>query len=218
MSHQQALIASVAATVSGPIQVQQKIVKVTTGNPTATLDVPVTEGNVLITKVVYSNIEDSPLVTSNPSGTTFNTAIVASGGLNANISYWAAHGVGGDTSVTTNMGGGLTEVVMVVEEWSGVALSAPSVAKDKTDVANATVTTESVDSATNSLVVAVAGWTANDYSSGPTNSFTRGLHDGGNGFFLESAYRVMPGGIADTGWTLSAGISWATAIAVFDAP
>ncbi len=68
-------------------------------------------------------------------------------------------------------------------------------------------------------MVAIGAWTANDYSSGPTNSFTRLTQTGGGAVFQESAYLIQAAVTAkSTGWSLTAGINWAADIFVFGAP
>jgi len=103
---------------------------------------------------------------------------------------------------------------------SGLNNAVPDATNSNTAVANSTVTTNSVTPATASnLVVAVGAWTANDYSSGPTNGFTRLTQTGGGSVFQESAYLIQSAATAkSTGWGLTAGINWAAGIAVFGAP
>lgn len=104
-----------------------------------------------------------------------------------------------------------------VSEWSGLVNAEPEATGTSTATASDTVTTPSVTPRSEpSLVIAVGGWTADNYSTGPTNSFTRMTQSGGDAAWLESAYQVETDGAArTTGWGLTAGINWASAIAVF---
>jgi len=103
---------------------------------------------------------------------------------------------------------------------SGLNNAVPDATNSNTGVASSTVTTNSVTPATASnLVVAIGAWTVNDYSSGPTNGFTRLTQTGGGAVFQESAYLIQSSATAKSaGYTLTAGINWAAAIAVFGAP
>ncbi len=105
-------------------------------------------------------------------------------------------------------------------EWSGLSNAAPSATNSDFGLANPTVTTGSVVPTTaNNLVIGAGAWTANDYSTGPTNSFTRMTQTGGGTAWQEAAYLIQSSATSQsTGWGLSAGINWASAIAVFGAP
>jgi len=125
----------------------------------------------------------------------------------------------GVTSVTFDSGNEVRLNVSVIT-ISGLNNAMPDATNSNTGLASSTVTTNSVTPATASnLVVAIGAWTANDYSSGPTNSFTRLTQTGGGAVFQESAYLIQAAVTAkSTGWSLTAGINWAADIFVFGAP
>lgn len=133
---------------------------------------------------------------------------------------WWANGATGGSRNFTAVVVGVGTVSVNFSEWSNLKTGAATATNGNTAVASSTVTTNSVaSSAESSLVIAIGGWTANNYSSGPINGFTRMTQTGGTGAFQEGAYLINSGGVAkSTGWTLTLGINWAAAIAVFSAP
>ncbi len=105
-------------------------------------------------------------------------------------------------------------------EFSSLTNAAPESNNTNTGVSSSTVTTNSVTPASaNNLVLAVGGWTANDYQTGPTNSFIRLTPKANGTVDIEGAYLIQSSATANsTGWGLTAAINWAAGIAVFGAP
>lgn len=168
---------------------------------------------------------------SHPATTTVNavldsdavnfTQVALRTGSGVTTEIWALpNGLGGTAGVFIDSSGTVGEIWANLTEWSGLNNAGAEATNTNSGLASSTVTTNSVTPAsTRNLVIAVGGWTANDYVSGPTNSFTRMTPIGGTGTFQESAYLIQSSATArSTGWTLSAGINWAAAIAVFGGP
>lgn len=149
-------------------------------------------------------------------------AVDVSTGSNGD-SIWHGHNSSGSgTAVTvTASGRGSTSCSANISEWSGLTNANAEATNSNASGGNATVTTNSVTNiSANALIIAGSSWLANDYSSGPTNSFTRMTNsDNGGVTFHEAAYQIE-NSIASysTGWTLTAGLAWTAVIAVFGAP
>lgn len=220
--------ATATATVSGPTLVQQKTSSVATTSNTITLDTPYTAGNALIVCVSYSNAtaglgpnaitaiatspdgEDNLTQSSSGQGTSIATDVWYFTNLTANA----------DTQAIIVTQDGTTRMSVNVSEWHGLTDAPPDDENTNSALASSTVTTNSVTPVSaHNLVIAAGGWVLNDYSSGPTNSFTRMTSVGAGTTWQESAYLIQTSTTAkSTGWSLSAGINWAAAIAVFGAP
>lgn len=119
-----------------------------------------------------------------------------------------------DFEITTTSTG---RVSANISEWSGLKNAAPEDIDSDSALLSTAVTTPLVSpSSFSNLVIVGGGWTANNYSSGPTNSFTRLTQTGGVAVFQEAAYLIQAAASdASSGWTLTAGINWASVIAVF---
>lgn len=200
--------------VTGPTLIQQKAETDIRGTLTVSLDAPVTPGNLVVVCVSYVPTANS--VTDVNDGDVFIHQVQSRGtGIGADI--WTTIDTAGATDIDITQTSGVLRLSANVSEWSAVASGTAENGNDATGVASTTVTTGSVTplSAKN-LVIAVGGWTADDYSSGPTNSFTRMTPAGGGAIWQEAAYKIQSSAIAkSTGWTLTAGINWAAGVAVF---
>lgn len=214
--------ATATATISGPniILVQQAVA---TGaghnNITATFGAPTTVGNVIIACVDYS---DSDPVTNVDSPIDALIQQTESTGTGIATAIWSVVVSGAETNHKIYKAGDILRATVWFSEWSGLteSVSDADAVNGNTGLASSTVTTNSVTPlSANNLIIACGGWTADDYSTGPTNSFTRATAAGGGSVWLESAYKLQTSATAaSTGWTLTAGINWATAIASFGAP
>jgi len=111
-------------------------------------------------------------------------------------------------------------VSVQLSEWSGLNSAAPEATNSASGLLDASPATGSVTpTSANALIIGAGGWTANDYSTGPTNSFTRLTQTGGGAAWQEAAYQIESAVAArSTGWGLTAGVNWAAVIAAFGAP
>lgn len=220
--------ATATATVSGPTLVQQKTSSGTGTSTTITLDNPYTVGNALIVCISYSNavVSLSPnsigsVSTSPNSEDNFAQGPSSQGtSIATDIWYFTNLTASTDTQAIVVIQVGTTRMSINVSEWHGLTDAPPDDQNTNSALASSTVTTNSVTPlTTHNLVIAAGGWVLNDYSSGPTNSFTRMTNIGAGTIWQESAYLLQTSATAkSTGWSLSAGINWAAAIAVFGAP
>ncbi len=138
----------------------------------------------------------------------------------ARTEIWYIHNIAANqTGVTIDTDNEIT-MVLNASEWSGLNNAVPEATNTNTATASTTVTTNSVTpSSAANLIIGMGGWTANDYSSGPTNSFNRMTQTGVGAIFQESGYLIQSSATANsTGWTLTAGINWAASIAAFGGP
>lgn len=181
-----------------------------------TLAISPTAGNSLIAVVAYSALDSGPQIFLDVGGL-FALAVSKTGSIISAIYY--LHDIpSGIASIGFDTNSELGQL-MNVSEWSGLNNAAPTSTNNNSGTASSTVTTGSVTpTTTNNLVIGSGAWTADDYSSGPTNGFTR-LTAPPAVFFLgasEGAY-INQTAITtkSTGWGLSAGIDWAATIAVF---
>lgn len=215
MSTIQAILESYPAPVTGnaPALIQQAV-----GTNSVTISAPAS-GNSLIAQIAGGAADSITSITGG--GVTWSKAL-RKAGSSTSAEIWYGHGSSGSgTTITLNRSGRSPGPMCAnVSEWSGLNNAAPEATNNNSDVANAIVTTNSVTpSSTNALVVGNAVWTLNDYSTGPTNSFTRMTQTNITGAFIEEGYQIESSAIAySTGWTLTAGIAWAATIAAFGAP
>lgn len=207
--------ATATATVSGPILVQQKTGTFTGGALTVTFNTPLTAGSyvvALISLLGASDISDSSCSISTLQLDA--SATIAGTGLSSQIRISNGIVDGGETAVVFTLGhGGTGVLVMNVQEWSGFA-SAAANSNTNSDALSSTVTTNDVTPTFDSNVMfAVGAWTANSYSTGPTNGFTRLTPINGAGIYQEGAYLIQSSATnQSTGWTLTGGVSWTAAI------
>lgn len=201
--------------------VQQKVGHVSNGNMTITFDTSPTVGNMIIVCLDHVDTDSVNVALDNahPATPVETYSPVGVAGLANRLLFiydWGGEDV---TAVTFTAGVGLTPIVANVSEWSGLSPLTQEDQNSNSGVAGATVTTGSATPVSSgNLMIACGGWTANDYSSGPTNSFTRMTPDGTGAIWLEAAYKIQSSATAkSTGWTLTAGINWAAGIATFGA-
>lgn len=203
----------------GPTLVQQKTGSITDKTITFNFDAPVTASNAVIVCISYLNTTSVTAIDNG--GTASLVQQVVASGTGVATAIWSATNVtGGATDVNITLLD-TTDVVVNMSEWSGLSNAGAEAVNNDAAVLSSTVATGSVTPAsTRNLIIAVGAWTADDYSSGPTNSFTRMTQVGsGATTFQESAYRIQTSATArSTGWGLSAGVNWAAAIAAFGAP
>lgn len=132
--------------------------------------------------------------------------------------YYIHNITGGETgwSIGIDDPGRMTATFL---EFSGLLNQAPESVNSNSGTLSSTVTTGSVTpSSAANLIIAGGAWTANDYSTGPTNGFTRDTAVGGGVRYIESAHLIQSSATAQsTGWGLTLGINWAAVIAAFGA-
>lgn len=201
-----------------PALVQQAAITDSAGDAFGLAPVNFMTGNSIIAIVSHPSTETTDGVSLGP-----DTAILGPSATVAGIKVeiWYVHnGAGGSRSFEALTVSGSGRISINASEWSGLANAAPEGTNTNTGLLSSTVTTGSATpvSAAN-LVVGAGAWTANDYSSGPTNSFTRLTQTGGGLAWQEGAYLIQAAAtVNSTGWALTAGINWAAVIAVFGAP
>lgn len=208
---------------SGPQLVQQKTGTIVGATLTITMDAPLTAGNALFVCVSYaaassiSSIITGPgsLGTGSQDNTSSKTAIAN------DIWYFDTVGDGTETQIVVNQSSALMRMSVWVGEFSGIAPGNASEAKSADGQTASSSVSASVASpaSPNNLILASFGMVANDYSSGPTNGFTRATSIGSGSVFQEVGYKLqISADPASTTWTLTAGINWASAISAFGGP
>ncbi len=217
MSAIQALLASYPAGSTAPsiVLVQQKTATASSTSLSGSFNTPLTAGNSII--AVLSNNQGDPYnsVAVGAESLSLVKTIAASGAK----AIYAKHNVtGGETGFSLNIDdpGRINAIFM---EFSGLKNQAAESTNNNSGVASSTVTIGSVTpTSANNLIIGGGFWTVNDYSSGPTNGFTRATNVGGTGQFQEVAYLIQSAATANsTGWGLTAGINWEAVIAAFGA-
>lgn len=125
----------------------------------------------------------------------------------------------GDTFVTISATTSVSLKVSI-SEWSGLSNATVENEKQNATSLSSTVTTENtIPNSTNNLIIAVGGWTANNYSSGPSDGFTRMTPVGSLSAYQEVAYLVQSSADPkNTTWMLTAPLNSTTVIAAFGAP
>lgn len=208
---------------SGPVLVQQKTATGADGSAgiTATFDTPLVAGNSVIASISFVNVgapgfDNVPTLVGGGGAPLIITTGSTVTGVDTYI-YYLHNVTGGETALSFSMDTPVRASVNV-SEWRNLANLAPVDTDANSALASATVTTNSVTPThSTNLIIAVGGWTANNYLSGPINSFTRLTATGGGAAFQESAYLLQSSIAAtSTGWTLSVGVNWCAAIAAFD--
>lgn len=205
----------VAAPASGIALVQQAAGTSATGMLTITSGSVPTDSNALILCLSYlstDSLDGDPSIGGNAATLAASSTVA---GVTTDI--WYALGIiGGDPTTQAATVGG-TRLSGSLSEWSGLANEIP-VRTTNGAVASTTVDTIAVTpGAASNLVIAIGGWTANNYSSGPTNSFIRMTQTGGGAAWQEEAYKIQSAATdASTGWTLTLPINWTTVIAAFE--
>lgn len=135
---------------------------------------------------------------------------------------WFVHDISGGANskeilvTLNNPGGQELKVLLNAQEWSGLADATPSATNHNTGSSSGPSSNPVTPNAAVGLVITAAAWNANDYDSGPTNSFTRLTAAGAGAVWMESAYRIVSVvATYQTGWGLSASLDWAATIAAF---
>jgi hypothetical protein len=208
---------------AGPTLVQQKVAASVTNSTTVSVVFtnPVTAGSSVCACIGRNSTIGiiSVIMDGGGAETMTQAGTVASATL-TKLSIFYVHAVaGGETGFTVTYGS-TNRTAVNGQEWTGLTNATPEAFNKGTAVADANPATGSVTPVSaNNLLIGCGNWTLNDYSTGPTNGFTRLTPDGNTAAFLESAYLVQSSATTNsTGWTLSAGINWAAGIAVFGAP
>lgn len=126
---------------------------------------------------------------------------------------------GGDLTLTITATGS-PSLKVSISEWSGLNDAPVEDAQPFSDALSSAVQfPHYTPVSTNNLVIVVAGWTANNYSSGPTNGFTRMTPVGSLSAYQEVAYRVNTSATETRPtYALTAPVNYATVIAEFGAP
>lgn len=219
--HKPTPTATATATVAGPTLVQQKTGTNVGNTIQVTLDSETTPGNVIVVCVDYVPTANVIEGITDSTSNSYAQQVSATGTSIAS-DIWAVtdQGFGGNTVVTVTQTSVLLRLTVNVSEWSGLASETAEATHTGTGTASATVSTGVVTPiSTHNLLIACGGWTANDYSTGPTNSFTRMTQAGGGAVYLESAYLFQPTAVANsTGWGLTTGINWSAVIVSLPVP
>ena len=201
----------------GPQLVQQKIGTTASGDLTITLDTDTTPGNVLTVCVAYNNSDDISTISTIENTDSFvSQASVGSAAIATGL--WSLTAVRSDSGIMIHPVTGITRITANVQEWSGLSSSTAEDAHfDSSGSFNSTVLAGvDIPSSANNLAIACGGWVADDYSSGPTDSYVRLTPAGAGSIYLESAYLIQfSADPTSTTWSLSAGINWAAVTAVF---
>lgn len=210
------------ATVSGPILVQQKT-STTTGRSdvTVTFDSPIATGSLIVVTITYIPTANTIVNVTNTNLDSFTQQVSSVGTGIAAETWTGTNSSGGDTDIIISQDSGSLRVTANISEWSGLSNSSAEAIQSGTGLAGTSVSTGSViPSSAHNLLIAVGGWTADQYSSGPTNSFVRLTPEGGGAVYQEAAYLYQTSATTkSTGWTLSApGLNWAAAIIALPAP
>ena len=220
-----ALSAINGQTLAPPITlVQQAVNTVADGTGGVAADLGTfTAGNTVIACISFLDTQtvDSIILENNGAMTEAITSTVA--GVTSTI-YYITNAAASDGTVTlTTVGvGGRTS--MHISEWANLANAAPEDTSTGTDVGGSTAevyivpATQDPTSA-NNLVIGIGGYVnaTDDYSSGPTNSFTRLTATGGASVFQECGYLIRTAdhsAVTSSVATLTAP-AWAAASASF---
>ena len=207
-----------AAAPSGPAFVQQAVATDASGVPIVAFAPAATNSVIMIISYLSTDgVDTNPRLTGGVSTslTLASTSTVA--GVVTEI--WYAHVVGASHTAASFVGVEGTRCSFNVSEWSGLVNEAPERPSDSSALASSTVTAGTdPPSSTSNVVIAAAAWTADNYSSGPTEGYTRMTQTGGGAVFQEGAYLIQATNAEGfTQWTLTAPINWATASAIFGA-
>lgn len=208
---------------SGPQLVQQKTGAVVGNTLTITMDAPLTPGNALFVCVSHATASGISSIVTGPgalgTGTQDNTKNKAA--IANDIWYFDTTGDGTETSIRVVQSSALTRMSVWVGEFSGITPAAANESfNGDSNLASSSVAPGSVSpvSPTN-LILSSFGMVANDYSSGPTDGFTRATPVGSGTVYQEVAYNLQSSAdVASTTWTLTAGINWAGTISAFGGP
>lgn len=173
-------------------------------------------GNTYIAIVTHASTTTTDSVTGDD-GDTPLSLVTSSTVAGVTTEIWWANNIEGDAQPFTAILVGVGTISINLSEWGNIKTASAQAVNGNTGLASSTVTTGSVASTSNSsLVIAAGGWVDDDYLSGPINGFTRMTQTGSAAVFQEGAYLINSGGVAkSSGWTLTTGINWAAAIAVF---
>lgn len=211
---------AIAGSPSGPTLVQDKA-NSTTAHSTldVAFDATTTAVNSLfaiITHTTASNIVS--VVTDNVDSLTPTTGGPSVNGVVTEIWYLHNGNINGVNNITLDVDAS-DDLTMTIVEVTPLNNAAEESYNSNTGTSGAVTTNSVTPSSAKNFVIAVGSWGLNDYSSGPTNGFVRGAHAGGGGAWQEVAYLSQSSATSkSTGWSLSASINWASAIAVFGAP
>lgn len=209
--------------MAAPTIVQQATCSVVGGSLAscvATLGANVTAGNSVLV-LIGTNGGTHTVSTVTGGGITTFTSAANVAGTSILAAIWYGHASDGSSAaITINTAAAFARMGVVVLEVSGLANAGPEATNTGSALADANPSTGSATpSSASSIVVAVGAWIGNDYSSGPTNSFTRtNVPTNSTTEATEGAYQIESSAAAySTGWTLTTGVNWATAIAAFGA-
>lgn len=204
--------------ISGPVQEVIGSTAVAAASYTIALAQAPTVGNSLI---LCAEDITNPITAVSGGGVTWAKA-VSKVGTASRSEIWFGHnsdGTAGNitvnfTSKATSTGSGN------VTEWAGLNNAVADATNSGSADLDANPATGAVTPAfANSLAIATAAWSANDYSSGPTGGFTRRTTFNDTVDFGEAGSKIVSTVAAcSAAWVLNAGISWTATIAVFGAP
>ncbi len=187
---------------------------------TATWGTNLTAGNSVVVEIAFSQGNINSVVLVGGGAESLTADITNAAPTLRRTAIWHVHNIaGGSTGVkVTNSGANRTS--FNAEEFTGLTNAGAEATNPASGTADPNPNTGSVTPVSaNNIIVAVGAWTANDYQSGPTNSFQRLTQAAGGSPFQESAYLQQSSAATNsTAWVLTVGINWGTAIAVFCAP
>lgn len=193
--------------------VQQAVATDAAGSPIVAFSV--TPGNSVLMVITYLSADS---IDTNPNCGVPLTQAISKSVSGVVVEIWYLHNSAG-SAFAFFAGANATRCSFQVSEWTGLANAAPDATNSASALVNASPATGSVTPASAAaLVLGAGGWTADNYSSGPTNSFTRLTRTGGGAAWQEAGYQIESAVAAySTGWALTAGINWAAVIAAFGA-
>lgn len=185
---------------------------------TATFDDPLTPGESVIVTISFpstASVTVSPTMVGGDASVLTAGPAVSGGGLTIQHWFMQQTDLGGETAVTFTLNSAVRANI-----HAGVfdaLLYAAIEASDSSTDTIATITSDTITPTSDSNLVFVStAFAANDYSSGPTNDFTRMTPVGGGGVWQEVAYKIQSRDDDQyTVWTLTGAVNSATVISVF---
>ena len=212
------------ATAPTPALVQQKTGTTASGDLTITMDSALTAGNAVIACISYVTPDSITGAETTGSVDNLSADIQETSGTGIGVDIWSNTNVtGGTLTVVIHANTGATRITANVSEWSNIGSGIEN-SKSASGLASTTVVTDdgshhTTPSSARNVVIACGAWTANNYSSGPTDSFTRMTAAGTGAVRQETAYKIQTTATAaNPSWTLTSGINWAGASAAYGAP
>lgn len=206
------------ATPSGPLVQQATGIGIDSGSGvTVSFPSPTTDGNAIVVCISHATGSVSGVVTGNSDGLSLVASPAVGTGIIVDMYFISS--VSPNSTIIVSADAAVS-IKISISEWSGLNNAAPEDSSANTSLASSTVITGHIfPVSTNNLLIAVGGWTANNYSTGPNNGYTRMTPVGSLSAYQEVAYLIQSS-TADTRctWTLTAPLNSASIIAAFAAP